>query len=159
MKAKNCMLSVIFLDLETASPITDILNNVKKERFFAPGTEQRPSREGLVWTCGRARRSSSSCSTPHYQDLGFHSLTGLYRVVLKIMYCEGQKELAHTIVRLQLILFTKITGAFLFRTFGGFLIGAIISVTRKTNINLKYNARSSTQYNFNFPLFQPFHGL
>jgi hypothetical protein len=36
--------------------------------------------------------------------------------------CEGRKELAHTMVRLQLILFSKITGAVLFRIFfGGFL--------------------------------------
>jgi len=35
--------------------------------------------------------------------------------------CEGRTELAHTTVRLQLIFFYKITGAFLFRTFGGFL--------------------------------------
>ena len=49
-------------------------------------------------------------------------------------------------VRLQLILFSKITGAFLFRTFGGFfhvptlqiycLTDAIISETRLTNIYL-----------------------
>jgi hypothetical protein len=55
------------------------------------------------------------------------------------MYCESQKELAHTTVRLQLILFSKITGVFLFRKFGGFLhvpttqiyclTGAIISET------------------------------
>jgi hypothetical protein len=38
-----------------------------------------------------------------------------------VMYCESRKELAHTTVRLQLILFYKITGAFLFRIFGGFL--------------------------------------
>jgi hypothetical protein len=31
------------------------------------------------------------------------------------------KELAHTTVRLQLILFSKVTSAFLFRIFGGFL--------------------------------------
>jgi hypothetical protein len=34
---------------------------------------------------------------------------------------KGQKELAHTTVRLQLILFSKITDAYLFRIFGGFL--------------------------------------
>jgi len=27
-------------------------------------------------------------------------------------FCEGRKELAHTVVRLQLILFSKVTGAF-----------------------------------------------
>ncbi len=51
-------------------------------------------------------------------------------------------------------LFPKITGAFLFRTFGGFfhlpttqiycLTGAIISEKRTTNTYLKYNAQSST---------------
>jgi hypothetical protein len=46
-------------------------------------------------------------------DAPFLSVEGLY--------CEGRKELAHTTVRLQLILFSKITGAFLFRIFGGFL--------------------------------------
>jgi hypothetical protein len=30
--------------------------------------------------------------------------------------------LAHTMIRLQLILFSKIAGAFLFRTFGGYLL-------------------------------------
>ncbi len=45
---------------------------------------------------------------------GSHSLK-------EIRDCEGRKELAHTTVRLQLILFSKITGAFLFRIFGGFL--------------------------------------
>ncbi len=29
-----------------------------------------------------------------------------------VWYCEGRKELAHTIVRLQLILFSEETGAF-----------------------------------------------
>jgi hypothetical protein len=63
------------------------------------------------------------------------------------MYCEGRKELAHTKVRLQLILFSKVTGAFLFRISGGFfhvpttqiycLTGAIISETHVTNIYLK----------------------
>ncbi len=63
-----------------------------------------------------------------------------------ILSCKGRKELAHTMVRLQLILFSKITGAFLFRTFGGFLhalttqiyclTGTIISETRITNIYL-----------------------
>ncbi len=33
---------------------------------------------------------------------------------------EGRKELAYTMVRQQLILFSKRIGAFLFRTFGGF---------------------------------------
>jgi hypothetical protein len=56
--------------------------------------------------------------------------------------------------RLQLILFSKITGAFLFRIFGGFLhvpttqiyylTGAIISETRITNIYLNNKTRSST---------------
>ncbi len=51
---------------------------------------------------------------------------------------------AHMTVRLQLILFSKVTGAFLFRTFGGFLhvpttqiyclTGAIVSETHITNI-------------------------
>ncbi len=60
--------------------------------------------------------------------------------------CEGRKELAHPMVRLQLILFSKRTGAFQFRTFGGFvhvpstqiycLSGAIISQTHITNIYL-----------------------
>jgi hypothetical protein len=62
--------------------------------------------------------------------------------------CEGRKELAHTMVRLQLILFSKRTGAFLFRIFRRFLhepttstqnyclTGAIISETRTTNIYL-----------------------
>jgi hypothetical protein len=35
--------------------------------------------------------------------------------------CEGRKELAPKMVRLQLILFSKRTSAFLFRIFGGFL--------------------------------------
>ncbi len=58
-------------------------------------------------------------------------------------YCEGRKELAQTMVRRQLILFSKITGAFLLRTFGRFLhvpttqiyclTGAIIIETRITN--------------------------
>jgi hypothetical protein len=47
---------------------------------------------------------------------------------------EGQEELAPSMVRLQLILFSKIIGAFYFRTFGGFLsfffnIPAAISCT------------------------------
>jgi hypothetical protein len=64
----------------------------------------------------------------------------------KIKPCESQKVLAHTTVRLQLILFSKITGAFLLQTFGGFLhvpttqvlclTGAIISETRIANIYL-----------------------
>jgi hypothetical protein len=48
------------------------------------------------------------------------------------LYCEGLKEPAHTTVRLQLILFSKITGAFLFRTPTtqiDCLTGAIISET------------------------------
>ncbi len=59
-------------------------------------------------------------------------------------YCESRKELAHTMVRLQLILFSKRIGAFQFRTFGGFLhvpttqiyclTGAIISEKRTKNI-------------------------
>ncbi len=63
------------------------------------------------------------------------------------MYCEGGKGRAHTKVRLQLILFSKITGAFLFRIFGGFLhvptkqiyclTGAIINKTHVTNLYLK----------------------
>jgi hypothetical protein len=63
--------------------------------------------------------------------------------ICKAKMCEGWKELSHTMVRLQLILFSKITGAFLFRTFGGFLYvptkqiccltGAIISEARMTN--------------------------
>jgi hypothetical protein len=72
----------------------------------------------------------------------------------KLKYCEGRKELAHTIVRLQLILFSKRTGAFLFRTFGGFLrvpttqiyclTGAILSETHITNKYLNNTTRSST---------------
>jgi hypothetical protein len=59
-----------------------------------------------------------------------------------VTYCDGRKELAQTTVRLQLILFSKITGAFLFGIFGIFggflhapttqiycLTGAIISET------------------------------
>ncbi len=38
-----------------------------------------------------------------------------------MQYFEGRKEIAHMMARLQLILFSKITGAFLFRAFGGFL--------------------------------------
>ncbi len=75
------------------------------------------------------------------------------RLYIYVLYCESRKELAHTMVR-QLILFSKITGALLFRTFGGFLhvpttqiqclTGAIISETRIiTNIYLKYYVQSS----------------
>jgi len=83
---------------------------------------------------------------------------------VKRPYCEGRKELAHTMVRLQLILFSNITGTFLFRTFGGFLhvptcttqiywlSGAIISETRITNIYFKYNAWSSTVRHLKFRL-------
>ncbi len=68
-------------------------------------------------------------------------------------YCEGRKELAHTKVRLQLILFSKIIGAFWFRTFGGFLhvpttqiyclTGTIISETHIIII-INNTTRSST---------------
>jgi hypothetical protein len=61
-------------------------------------------------------------------------------------------------VRLQLILFSKRTGAFLFRTFVGFLHvpttqiyclnGAIISKARIANIYLNTMTRSSTLYPF-----------
>ncbi len=60
---------------------------------------------------------------------------------------EAGKELAHPADGLRLILFSKVTGAFLLRTFGGFLhvpttqiyclTGAIISETQITNIYLK----------------------
>jgi hypothetical protein len=70
--------------------------------------------------------------------------------------CEGRKELAHTMFRLQVILFSKITGAFSFRTFGGFLrvpatqiyclTSAIISETRITNIYL--NTMHDPPHNF-----------
>jgi hypothetical protein len=66
---------IFFRPGDSKSDNKPALNSVKKKRSFAPGTGQRPSREGLLWTCGHARRSSSSCSTPHYRDLGFHSLT------------------------------------------------------------------------------------
>jgi hypothetical protein len=72
----------------------------------------------------------------------YETVTGKYITV------EVGKNL-HT-----LILFSKITDAVLFRTFGGFLhvpttqiyclTGAIISETHITKIYLKYNARSST---------------
>jgi hypothetical protein len=67
-------------------------------------------------------------------------------------------------VRLQLILFSKITGAFLFRTFGGFLhvpateiyclTGAIISETRIRNIylNILYDPPQWVSFNID-PLF------
>jgi hypothetical protein len=45
----------------------------------------------------------------------------IWRAFGIVMYCESRKELAHTTVRLQLILFYKITGAFWFRIFCGFL--------------------------------------
>jgi hypothetical protein len=71
-----------------------------------------------------------------------------------VTICEGRKELAHTTVRLQLILFFTITRAFLFRTFGGFLhvpttkvyclTGAIISETHKIIITINNTTRSST---------------
>ena len=71
-----------------------------------------------------------------------------------VTICEGRKELAQTTVRLQLILFSKITGAFLFRTFGGFLhvpttqiyclTGAIISETHIIIIAINNTTRSST---------------
>ncbi len=67
--------------------------------------------------------------------------------------CEGLKELTYTTIKLQLVLFSKIIGAFSFRTVGGFLNestthiyclnGAIIS---ETHIIIKINntPRSST---------------
>jgi hypothetical protein len=68
--------------------------------------------------------------------------------------CEGRKEFAHTTLRLQLILFSKKTGAFLFRIFGGFLhvlttqiyclTGAIISETHIIIITIHNTTRSST---------------
>ncbi len=61
-------------------------------------------------------------------------------------YVEASKELAHTAVRLRLILISKETGAFYFQTCVGFLpvpttqiyclTGAIISETHITNIYL-----------------------
>ncbi len=88
--------------------------------------------------------------------------------------CEGRKELAQTTGRLQLILFSEITGAFLFRIFGGFLhvhttqiycrIGAIVSETHKIIITIYNTTRSSTKGNFSsmkyccfFFLFCTFH--
>ncbi len=70
------------------------------------------------------------------QHAAQRQLTGSHSLE-EIRDSEGRKELAHTTVRLHLILFSKITGAFLFRIFGGFLhvttthiyclIGAIIA--------------------------------
>jgi hypothetical protein len=95
----------------------------------------------------------------HPQDLALaqhaaqRQLPGSYSLK-KIRDCEGRKELAHTTVRLHLILFSKITGAFLFRIFGGFLhiptthiyclTGAIISETHIIIITIHNPPRSST---------------
>jgi hypothetical protein len=72
-----------------------------------------------------------------------------------IFYCEGRKEFAHTTVTvLELISFSKITGAFLFRIFGRFLhvpttqinclVGAIISETHIILITIHNTTRFST---------------
>jgi hypothetical protein len=81
-----------------------------------------------------------------------HVAAGYSKVGVTI--CEGRKDLAHTTVRLQLILFCKITGAFLFRTFGGLLHvpttqiyclnGAIISETHIIIITINNTTRFST---------------
>jgi hypothetical protein len=57
---------------------------------------------------------------PIIATCGQGSFTDMYYIP-KRKPCEGRKELAHTMVRLQLILFSKRTGAFLFRIFGGFI--------------------------------------
>jgi hypothetical protein len=49
----------------------------------------------------------------------FKSPSGISKNVY--IFVQGVKELAHTAVRLGLILFSQETGAFLFQTFGGFL--------------------------------------
>jgi hypothetical protein len=76
----------------------------------------------------------------------------------KKTYCEGRKELAHTMVKLLLILFSKITGAFMFRIFGGFLhtpttqiyclTGAIISETHIIVITIHNTTRYSAVQTF-----------
>jgi hypothetical protein len=72
--------------------------------------------------------------------------------------CEGRKELARTTGRQQLILFSEIIGAFLFRIFCVFLhvhttqiychTGAIISETHIIKITMHNTTRSSTKGNF-----------
>jgi len=73
-----------------------------------------------------------------------------------LLYCEGRKELVHTTVRLQLILFSKITGTFWFRIFGGFLhvpttqiyclTDAVISETHKIIITIHNTKCDPPQY-------------
>jgi hypothetical protein len=70
-----------------------------------------------------------------------------HRKMIKRRLCEGRKELAHTKVRLQLILFSKITGAFFSEQLVDLstnlltqiycLTGAIVSETHITNIYFK----------------------
>jgi hypothetical protein len=90
-------------------------------------------------------------------DTGFFSSAQMAQKGKILRGCD-RKELARTKVRLQLILFFTITGAFLFRIFGGYLhvlttqiyclTGAIFSETRVTNIYLKLQCKNPPQVFF-----------
>ncbi len=80
--------------------------------------------------------------------------------LIKVPICEGRQEPAHTTDRLRLILFSKITSAFLFRIFSGFLhvpvpttqiyclTGAIISETHIIIKTIHNKTRFSTHLYF-----------
>jgi hypothetical protein len=84
----------------------------------------------------------------------------------KVYIVEAGKELAHTAVRLRLILFSKVTGAFLFRTFGRFLhvpttqiyclTGAIFSETHITNTYILKTTMNDLPQYFNCALFSAY---
>ncbi len=98
-------------------------------------------------------RGTVKAASKEYFDINHgcvsHSALQIYRCC-----CEGRKELLHMTVRQQLVLVSKITGAFLFRKSGRFLhvpttqiyclTSAIISETHKIIITMHNTKRSST---------------
>jgi hypothetical protein len=96
---------------------------------------------------GTVKAASKECFDINDGNVS-HSALQIYRC-----FCEGRKELLHMTVRQQLNLFSKITGAFLFRKSGRFLhvpttqiyclTGAIISEIQTIIVTMHDTKRSS----------------
>jgi hypothetical protein len=64
-----------------------------------------------------------------------------------MLLCEGRKELVHKKARPQMILFSKVTGAFLFRIFGGFLrVPTTKAVNREDKRSRRYRDREFAKF-------------